>query len=61
MVIFYEFGDFSLKFKAHFWVSSIEKKIEAKEEAVTAIYNALNRDKIGIPFPTRTVYLRQDK
>lgn len=58
-VIFEELGDFSLKFKAFFWVKSIEEKIEAKEIATTAIYNALN--KIGIPFPTRTVYLKEEK
>ena len=60
-VIFHEMGDFSLKFKAYFWVSSIEKKIESKEAAATAIYNVLNKNKIGIPFPTRTVYLSKEK
>lgn len=60
-VIFEEFGDFSLKFKAFFWVSSIEKKIEAKQAVLTAIYNALNKNNIGIPFPTRTVYLKEGK
>ncbi len=60
-VIFYEFGDYSLKFKVYFWVISIEKKLEAKEAAVTAIYHALNRNKIGIPFPTRTIYLKEEK
>ena len=58
-VIFDEMGDFALKFKAFFWVSSIEKKLEAKGAVVTAIYNALNKNRIGIPFPTRTVYLRK--
>src|SRR3989338_5466628 len=56
-----ELGDFALKFKIFFWVSSIEKKIEAKEAALTAIYNALDKNKIGIPFPTRTIYLKNDK
>ena len=60
-VIFDELGDFAIKFKAFFWVSSIEKKPEAKEAAVNAIYNALNKNKIGIPFPTRTVYLKEEK
>ena len=60
-VIFDELGDFALKFKAFFWVSSIEKKIEAKEAAVTAIYNTLNKNKIEIPFPTRTVYMERGK
>ena len=61
LVIFDELGDFSLKFKAFFWVTSIEKKIEAKEAAVTAIYNSLNRNKIEIPFPTRTIYLNKSR
>lgn len=60
-VVFYELGDFALKFKAFFWIGSIEKKLEAKEAAVTAIYSALSKNKIGIPFPTRTVYLKKDK
>ncbi len=58
-VIFNEMGDYALKFKAFFWISSIEKKLEAKEEAVAAIYNALNKNKIVIPFPTRTIYLKK--
>ncbi|MBI2649888.1 mechanosensitive ion channel family protein [Candidatus Woesearchaeota archaeon] len=60
-VIFHELGEFSLKFKAFFWVSSLEKKMEAKENVATAIYNALNKNKIGIPFPTRTVYMKEEK
>lgn len=60
-IIFIEMGEFSLKFKAFFWVKSIEDKIEAKERATTAIYNALNKNKINIPFPTRTVYLKEGK
>ncbi len=61
LVIFDELGDFALKFKAFFWVKSIEEKIEAKQAAVTAIYNALNKNKIEIPFPTRTIYLNKSK
>ncbi|MBI3035500.1 mechanosensitive ion channel family protein [Candidatus Woesearchaeota archaeon] len=60
-VLFHELGDFALKFKAFFWVSSIEKKIDAKEDALTSVYNALEINKIGIPFPTRTVYLKNEK
>lgn len=58
-VIFNEMGDYALKFKAFFWIDSIEKKLEAKEKAVTSIYNALNRNKIAIPFPTRTIYIKK--
>lgn len=56
-VIFDEFGDFALKFKALFWVNSIEKKVESKELVAAAVYNALNKNKIVIPFPTRTIYM----
>ncbi len=58
-VILTEMSDFALKFKAFFWVKSIHEKIEAKEAATAAIYNALNKNKIGIPFPTRTVYIKR--
>lgn len=58
-VEFTEMGDFALKFRAVFWVADWNmawgKKIEMTEE----IYNALNKAKIGIPFPTQTVYLRK--
>ncbi len=57
--VFFEMGDFALKFKVNFWVSSIEKKVDAKDMALTEIYNALNKNKIGIPFPTRTIYMKK--
>lgn len=59
-VVFDEFGEFALKFKAFFWVSSIEEKIESKEAALSVIYSVLNKNKIGIPFPTRTIYMSQE-
>ena len=58
-VLFVEMSEYALKFRALFWVKSIEEKIEVKEDATAAIYNALNKNKIGIPFPTRTVYLKR--
>ncbi len=57
-VIFVEMGDFGLKFQARFWAdwdNAYTKWLEATE----AIYNALNKAKIGIPFPTQTVYLKK--
>ena len=60
-VVFDELGDFALRYKGFFWISSIEKKIDAREAALTGIYNALEKNKIGIPFPTRTVYLKSEK
>ncbi len=59
-VQFIEMGDFSLKFRANFWVETWSIAYDKKLEATEKIYNALNRAKIGIPFPTHTVYLREN-
>ena len=56
---FIEMGDFALKFKAHFWVEKWNEAYGKKLEATEKIYNALRKAKIGIPFPTQTVYLKK--
>ncbi len=58
-VNFLEMADFSLKFKAYFWVDDWRKSYSKKLEATEKIYNALNKAKINIPFPTQTVYLKK--
>ncbi len=60
-VMFIEMADFSLNFKAYFWVPSYKERFETKEKANCLIYNALNKTKIGIPFPTRTIYMKKGK
>mgnify|MGYP001604354989 FL=1 len=57
-VVFIEMGDSGLKFQARFWAdwsNAYLKWVEATEK----IYEALNKAKIGIPFPTQTVYLKK--
>lgn len=61
MVMFLEMGDFALKFKAYFWVPSYKERFSTKEKANCLIYDALRRNKIGIPFPTRTIYTKKAK
>ena len=58
-VQFLQMGDFSLTFKAYFWVPDWRKSYAKKLEATEKIYAALNKAKIGIPFPTSTVYLKK--
>jgi len=58
---FLAMSDFSLDFAAKFWVDHVDHAFAAKLEAVENIYNALNKAKINIPFPTRTVYMHQMK
>lgn len=60
-VMMAEMGDFALKFRAMFWVENFDIKFDTKALATEEIYNALIKAKIGIPFPTRTVYLKNDK
>jgi len=58
-VAFVKMNDFSLDFKAKFWVENVSQRYAAKEKATCMIYDALNKAKISIPFPTRTVYLKK--
>ena len=58
VVQFLNMSDFSLDFVARAWVSQYTDAYDTKLAMTDAIYNALNRAKIGIPFPTRTVYTK---
>jgi MscS family membrane protein len=53
-VRFSDMMDFSLFFKLYLWAEDISLRYKIKEEAVNSIYKALNKNKIEIPFPTRT-------
>ncbi len=59
-VLFVSMGDFSLNFQARFWIPMFGNQLMKKVEATTKIYNALNAAGIGIPFPTHTVYVKND-
>jgi small-conductance mechanosensitive channel len=58
-ILFKEMGEFSLDFIARFWIEDISDKIFVKDEITTQIYKELRRHKIGIPFPTRTIYTKK--
>jgi small-conductance mechanosensitive channel len=58
-VHFLSMGDSALAFKAYFWVEKWDQAYDKKLETTEAIYNALNKANIGIPFPTSTVYLKK--
>lgn len=59
VVQFLNMSDFSLDFVARVWVQSYTDAYSTKLKATDEIYNALNRAKIGIPFPTRTIYTKK--
>lgn len=58
-IIFETMGESSLNFIARFWVANLSDKLPAIDEANRKVYDALNKAKIGIPFPTRTLYMRK--
>lgn len=57
-VQFLNMSDFSLDFVARAWVGEYIDAFETKLAMTDAIYNALKKAKIGIPFPTRTIYTK---
>lgn len=66
LVIFREMGESGLNFSAIIWStwqgSSALKEVRGvKIEATKRIYEALNKAKISIPYPTRTVYMHRAK
>lgn len=58
-VKFLEMADSSLNFKAYFYVDSFQNRFNAIDEANTRIYNALNKEKIEIPFPQMDVHVKK--
>ncbi|MEK6903587.1 MAG: mechanosensitive ion channel family protein [Nanoarchaeota archaeon] len=56
-VYFIGFGDSALNLQATFWVDQYMKKFSTKEKAACLMYEALNKHKIDIAFPTRTIYV----
>jgi len=59
-IFFKDMGAFALKFALKVWVTDYRVRYGIKDKLNTGIYKALNKEKIGIPFPTRTVYLKKD-
>ena len=58
-VLFLNMGDFSLDMCARVWVDDYGKQFARKLEMTELVYNTLNERGIEIPFPTRTVYVKQ--
>lgn len=57
--VFVNFGDNSIDFKVLAWVDS-RKSFYATGDINEAVYDALNKNNIEIPYPQRDVHLRKD-
>ncbi|MCX8179424.1 MAG: mechanosensitive ion channel family protein [Candidatus Aenigmarchaeota archaeon] len=60
-ILFLSMGESGLNFRLMFWVDHVDKRWPAHQEAITKIYRRLYKEGIGIPFPQRTVWLREDE
>ena len=58
-VLFLEMSDSSLAMCARVWVDDYDKQFGMKLRMTELVYNTLTENEIEIPFPTRTVYVRQ--
>ena len=58
-VMFLEMGPSSLNFQAWVYITHYEDRFATKEKLNCMIYNALNKNKITIPFPQMDVYIKQ--
>ncbi|MDD4409116.1 MAG: mechanosensitive ion channel family protein [Candidatus Pacebacteria bacterium] len=53
--------DSSITCQMQFWVEDYMVAFDKKVEMIERLYNELNKAKIEIPFPTRTVYVKKTK
>ncbi len=58
-VLLLNMSEFSLDMCGRVWVDDFNKQFARKLEMTELIYNTLNKSDIEIPFPTRTVHMKQ--
>jgi small-conductance mechanosensitive channel len=51
------FGDNAVDFNVYFW-ADVSKYVDLKSDVYSAIYEALNREGISIPFPQRDLHIK---
>lgn len=58
-VFFKTMDAYALKFQARFWIKDVSELYGSKLKATDAIYRALIKHKLEIPFPTQTIHLKK--
>lgn len=56
---FDKMAEYSLNFKVYFFIRDYKRMWSIKDSMTNKIYKRLNKEKIRIPFPTRTLYMRK--
>ncbi|MFH1591291.1 MAG: mechanosensitive ion channel family protein [archaeon] len=60
-VRFNKMNDYSLDFKLYVWVFSYRERFRLEDDLNVLIFKTLKKSGIGIPFPTRTLYVNEKK
>lgn len=60
-ILFTLMADSSLNFEARVWIADMTDMASLKDDLLQTIYDTLIKNKIGIPFPTRTLYMHNTK
>ena len=60
-VRFLKMADFSLEFELLFYIKTYKDRYKAVNKMTTKVYKELKKNKIGIPFPTRTIYMKNKR
>ena len=58
IIRFIKMGDFSLQFKVYFWIDNYLDRFGMEDKSTTDVWYALKKAGIGIPFPTRTLFMK---
>lgn len=59
-VLLWEFGASSINYRARFWIDDFRLDLEAADEVRTAIFYALKRAGLEVPYPIQIEYQRED-
>ncbi|MBI2545951.1 mechanosensitive ion channel family protein [Candidatus Woesearchaeota archaeon] len=59
-IYFTKMLEYSMEFRLLLWINTYKDALKAEDQINSAVYETLNRHKISIPFPTRTVYMRKE-
>ncbi|MFC1668089.1 mechanosensitive ion channel domain-containing protein [Chlamydiota bacterium] len=54
------FDDYAIEYELRFWILDHAQYLNIKDELLSQLWYVLKRNNIEIPFPIRTVYLRND-
>ncbi len=59
-IYFIKMSESSIDFRLQVWIKTYKDTLKTEDQLNTVIYDTLNKHKIGIPFPSRIVYMKKE-